>query len=965
MLRIPPSINPSIALVALALSLQPRPAPAQHAQFQVYGTEQGLESLAVRGVGEDEQGFLWAATEAGLYRFDGTEFQAASAEAGVPEEPVTLLFRSSTGHLWAIAAQSLLYEDKGKFQPIAVKGLADTTIRFNQIVELDGGEIVVRTGDRFSSVQLRNKADGQAEWIAEDFSAAHPDFPRDLHINTMIQTRGGIWMGCDLGLCRWLAGRLIREGEDDGVPRDSYRTLLETSNGDLWARGQSHLLRLTPGSSRWADVTGPLGKQGLDCQFPALAEDWHGQVLAALGKNIAIYTASGWRVFGERDGMSGAQIFALYVDPVGGVWLALQGSGVARWKGYGLWESYTEAEGLPSHAVWGLAGDGAGGLLAGTDAGIVQLPAGQERFRPLAGTEALRGTVYAVARTSDGSRCFLVHSVLYRLRPGARQPEKYPLPGDSVTLLATGSDLWISTSKGLFVLHTGKKDARPEPFLPMGGHTVRQLAAGNSGQIWVSGTEGVYRVDPLRSTAELTLPAASFSRMDTLAMDKEGALWVAVEQGGVIRVRFDGHRVKAVEHIARPVLHSRQVNQILTDRRGWIWLSGDQGVDVLHDGRWSALNAHSGLVWNDTDEQSLMEDADGSIWIGTSEGLSHLLDPEKALLTRSFAVQIFSVSIGGRSVPPVSPLRIPSGNSIIEVRAGASAHEDQADLQLKYNLPGYLDGWKDLKDGSIRMAQSTPRHVFLQFQLFDDSGRAFSSMQTIEIIVSPPWWRSKGAFAFYGLVLAGLVTLGWRWRVRVLFEHQSQLEALVARRTVELAEKNAALEMIQKELEHKATHDSLTGLLNRAAFLDVLEREISRCRREHRSLVATILDLDHFKRINDSYGHQVGDDVLIGTGGCLRAALRDYDVTGRYGGEEFVLLLPGMNRAEAEARLDTIRREIASQSYSVEDRKVQVTASFGFAIPRGDDTVRTLLARADKALYRAKAEGRNRVCFED
>jgi diguanylate cyclase (GGDEF)-like protein len=965
MLRKIPSTIPSIVLVALALSGQISPARAQHAQFQVYGTEQGLESLAVRGVGEDEQGFLWVATEAGLYRFDGSEFQAAGAEAGAPQEPITLLFRSSTGHLWAIAAQNLMYEDKGIFHPVDVKGLADTPIRLNQIVELDGGEIVIRTGDRYSSVRMRGQGNGSTEWVVEDFASAHPDFPRDVHVNAMIQTRGGIWMGCEGGLCRWSAGRLIRVGKDEGVPRDSYRTLLQTRSGEVWARGQSHLLRLMPGSSRWSDVTGPLASEGLDCQLPALAEDQHGRVLAVLGRNLAIHTENGWRVFSERDGMPGAEIFSTYVDPTGGIWLGLQGSGVARWKGYGQWENYTEADGLPSHAVWGLASDGAGGLLAGTDAGLVQLPAGQVRFRPVAGVANLHGSVYAVARTPDGSSWFLLHSQLYRLRRGARQPEQYQLPGDSVTLLASGSDLWISNAKGLLVFHTNERNAHPEPFSPMSGHLVRQLASGQNGEIWASGTEGVYRVDPLRSTAVLTLPAANYSRMDTLEMDHNGTLWVAVEQGGVIRVRFEGDNVKAVDHIARPILHSRQVNQILEDRRGWLWLSGDQGVDVLHDGKWSALNAHSGLVWDDTDEQSLMEDGDGSIWIGTSEGLSHLLDPQKALQARSYAVQIFSVSVGGHLMPPVSPLKISSGNSIIEIRAGTSTHEDQADLRLMYNLPGYLDGWKALKDGSIRMAQSTPRHVFIQFQLFDDSGRAYSALQSLEIEVSPQWWRSKSAFVFYGLVLVGLVTLGWRWRMRVLFEHQRHLEELVAKRTNELAEKNAALEMIQQELEHKATHDALTGLLNRAAFLEILDREISRCRRERRPLVAAILDLDHFKRINDSYGHQVGDDVLVGTGGCLRAVLREYDVTGRYGGEEFVLLLPGLEMQEAEARLDKIRREIASQSYTVEGRHVQVTASFGFAIPRGDDTVRTLMARADKALYRAKAEGRNRVCFED
>ena len=171
----------------------------------------------------------------------------------------------------------------------------------------------------------------------------------------------------------------------------------------------------------------------------------------------------------------------------------------------------------------------------------------------------------------------------------------------------------------------------------------------------------------------------------------------------------------------------------------------------------------------------------------------------------------------------------------------------------------------------------------------------------------------------------------------------------VGRRIVEL----------QEMLRYNAHHDVLTGLFNRRAGLERLKEECARSRREKTFLSVAVLDLDHFKEINDTYGHEGGDEVLRETAQRLRGLVRSYDVVARLGGEEFLLLFPGTPWKVAEEVCERIRGQFESEAFLSE--KVFVTVSIGIADFCGDEDERTLLRRADAALYEAKNGGRNLV----
>lgn len=171
---------------------------------------------------------------------------------------------------------------------------------------------------------------------------------------------------------------------------------------------------------------------------------------------------------------------------------------------------------------------------------------------------------------------------------------------------------------------------------------------------------------------------------------------------------------------------------------------------------------------------------------------------------------------------------------------------------------------------------------------------------------------------------------------------------------------------LQAQLKEQANRDPLTGLYNRRYLDSTLERELARCKREGQPLSLLLLDIDHFKQINDTYGHQAGDEVLKNLADMLSHQARAADVACRFGGEEFLMLLPNMPPAIALERAEQWRAAFAENTMAFGEFRMQSTLSIGIACYPGHGTSPEELVRcADQALYRAKSEGRNRVLMHD
>lgn len=208
-------------------------------------------------------------------------------------------------------------------------------------------------------------------------------------------------------------------------------------------------------------------------------------------------------------------------------------------------------------------------------------------------------------------------------------------------------------------------------------------------------------------------------------------------------------------------------------------------------------------------------------------------------------------------------------------------------------------------------------------------------------------------------VIAGLEAGANDYLAKPFHPGELRVRVEVGRRMIEMQQ---ALLESKRVLAHQATHDGLTGLPNRRAILERLREETARATRGG-MLAVGMCDIDHFKAVNDTHGHPVGDEVLRAVAQVLSDSLREYDTVGRMGGEEFLVVAPVRQREDCLALFDRLCSAVAATEIWTREGALKVTASFGVACSGGVEATGDLLHQADAALYCAKHEGRNRVCY--
>ena len=193
-------------------------------------------------------------------------------------------------------------------------------------------------------------------------------------------------------------------------------------------------------------------------------------------------------------------------------------------------------------------------------------------------------------------------------------------------------------------------------------------------------------------------------------------------------------------------------------------------------------------------------------------------------------------------------------------------------------------------------------------------------------------------------------------------QHELQVRLRAGTRLVDM---QAELLAAREALREQATRDSLTHLWNRNSILEILDRELARSLRESGPIGVVIVDLDHFKNVNDQHGHLAGDAVLREAARRMKGAIREYDSIGRYGGEEFLILLPGCDEQASFKQAERLRRHVSQIDLTFNETALKVTASFGVttALPTQSWSPESLIRRADQALYLAKDRGRNCVAY--
>ncbi len=281
-----------------------------------------------------------------------------------------------------------------------------------------------------------------------------------------------------------------------------------------------------------------------------------------------------------------------------------------------------------------------------------------------------------------------------------------------------------------------------------------------------------------------------------------------------------------------------------------------------------------------------------------------------------------------------------------------------------YRMLGYEPGeFPATPQAWIALVHPDDREKVIQVDLDTQENRIQSFEIEMRILARDGEWK---------WILSRAKTVGWDANGRALrvvgthvdITERKNVEEALRNANRQLENRAAANQALQQLLIEQATHDALTGLHNRRYMDDVLGRELVRAARENYPVCVMMLDIDHFKGFNDTYGHDAGDQVLMALGDLLRASIRQSDIACRYGGEEFVIIMPGANSEEGRSRAELIRHEFGILTVEFEKMLLTATLSIGVALfPLHGVSADELLRAADSALYDAKSAGRNFVCL--
>ena len=337
-------------------------------------------------------------------------------------------------------------------------------------------------------------------------------------------------------------------------------------------------------------------------------------------------------------------------------------------------------------------------------------------------------------------------------------------------------------------------------------------------------------------------------------------------------------------------------------------------------------------------------------------------------------LQIDDQDIPGRVSGPV---QVPAGSRRLELRFAGLSFLRPETIEYRYRLDGFDRDW--IASGNRMSAEFTslpPGDYRFRVSAALRPGLPHGPESSVEFHVLRFWWQQPVTWLLVVLVSAVLIVLLLQYRVSKQREARAVLQRLVNERTEALREQTQRLLSADQErerlveqlreqseaFERQAREDALTGLANRRAFDELLTREFARFQRMGQPLCLAVIDLDHFKRINDGFSHSAGDRALQAVADVLRRGCRAMDVVARYGGEEFALVLSATSTEEALALADRLRERVALIDCSDFAAGESLTASFGLAQAQGCSSVEMLVERADAALYAAKRGGRDRVC---
>ncbi|TPE51533.1 diguanylate cyclase [Maribrevibacterium harenarium] len=922
--------------------------------IETWTSNDGLPHNSINAIAQSEDGYLWFATWEGVAQYNGRDFKLLGRDAvnGILDSGTRALVADSNNQLWIGGARGslTLRESYDWFPQPAATSLVNH-VMIDQAKNL--------------WIAVQGKGIFKREYTATHQYAAEKAIVTGFSGYRLTQLpNGDIYAATDLGLYRIHDEKAQPVHFPDGITPKRIMHVATDSQGRLLVATEMGAWRMDN------QVLTPVHESLINESITVIEEDSDGNLwLGTIASGLI-------RVDGEivermevADGLPNSRVISIFQDLEGSIWVGTNG-GLMRLR-EAPFVAFTKTDGLYGDFVRAVLPYGNEGVLVGSDAGLNLIVGDQIRSFTPAPAPTLSVLSLASLKNGDVLVGTYLHGV-YRLAgdqltPFMSMAEGLPTTEVRAILQDKSGDLWFGTPVGLahysvatkqVQIYTKANSAMPDDY-------VVALAEDEFGRIWFGTGIGAGYIENGKVTA---LPIEDYEEAQfSFGFQIEpGFVWIATDRG-IIRFKQADQSLAIISRS-----HGLPIDkffQVVKDNSGSLWLSSNRGLwripyDQAHnvaDGKQATIpfdrfgrgDGMGSSQANGGSNPALTMSPDGNMYVATALGVSRvnpfaLSQADQYLLP----VVIEEVAFGENAINPSHDNIVPAGTDRIRFSYAGLGYLMPSRLEYRTQLLGFEENW------SFKGAQSVAEYTNLppgNYEFRVAARYPYGTWSEADFhyafTVEPFWWQR--ADVRVGLVLITLVGLGAIIYLRIysLQQRERHLQQQVDIQT-------KALRQQSEEFERLSNEDVLTGLANRRAFDTALRQHLSNTSAET-PLTLAILDIDHFKKINDTYSHVAGDQVINAVADTLKH-FPNLDITARWGGEEFACLVYGDTESVLK-QFEQLRNSIAQTQVDIGKERLSVTVSIGVASSSQSRNYSELLQLADKALYRAKKSGRNRV----
>lgn len=961
------------------------PTKYQVPSIKKYGAKDGLSQVSVYDIAQDKNGYIWVATQSGIDKFDGYTFtnfrQSDEPGKGLSGSLVySIELEPKSGDLWigTINGLDVLRSSKQSFEKIELRTKDKQLDKDVQTILIDeNSNIFVGTG---KGLYLQ-KSDqiGFVSIEREDAQATLHDIVSQYGKRLLLATENGV-VSYDLASGQWEKELL------NGVKT----TALELdSEGYLWVgTANQGIYRAQVRGNNFANLVNVNTQTGFsDNIINDIKQMEDGSIWVATTNGASIFPNPNDLVFintssqSNNANSSSDGINNLFNTNTGLIFFG------TNTEGFGVLDLNSTMFGRldlgPNQYSYFLTQQADDTLWITTKAGVLRLNPDFSVDGPWK---------HAVAKDSVNKMTSLdfderTQSVwvasrlgVGRLKPGSEVIESIGLDDTAVYAVKIGPNghLWIGTRyQGLIIFDVDKNEIIKRYDIPMATNIYPESAD----RVLLATINGLYIVNP--SADKVRRFVKDPTDDDSLAHDV--LTWVSKRDDTSYYVGSQGHGLQILElknvddkpkfsqAFSNETLNKASIGAVIDDKRGKLWISTEKYIISVHidSGVVDIFDENDGVNATGYYVGANAVKQDGTIMFAGDGGVTYFHPEEIHKPNIMPDLQFTRVAIlnsqDGHGLEEkfgivknltdsVTKVVLSPDDILLSIEFAALEFGSAASIDYAYRLIGFDDRWQklDSKNRAVTYTNLDPGSYIFEVRSTNRYGIWNDKPQRMPILVTPPWWQTSWAFIIFGLFTIIVIFVIFRWRTYALHMRSKMLLQSVQEKTVELQLANEQLTLL-------TTLDPLTQVYNRRGFTDAVSKEFSKYKRGGESFSIILIDIDFFKRINDDYGHEAGDHVLMTFARLLQDGTRDYDILARWGGEEFIVLLPKTQLKDAINIANKYRDIIRKEAFSIHSGSLRISLTAGVANIEDFASVDECIKRADSLLYEGKRLGRDQV----